>query len=573
MNNKNTNSADTRRGTLRMMLEMVGLVAPLKFQMMGAILLGVVGFLLSFGLGIFGGYAVVSLLPIPVEGLENIPFGGHDFAWYIRALIVCAVLRGVLHYLEQFLNHYIAFRILAEIRHKVFSAMRRLAPAKLEGENQGKLISIIMGDIELLEVFYAHTISPILISTLTLVCLFVFFVNINIYVALLALASELVVGLVVPIIASEKSKTVGVKIRRELGLLNGKFLDQLRGIREVIQYDKGNVAIDQLADTTEQILKNQEDLRMQVAGLQSNTDTIIIVFSVLQAILCMSLVSKGILRPSEAFIAVLTQISTFAPFIALANLGVTLTQTFACGDRVLSLIEEEPIVERLVDGKDVEMKNLSAENIGFKYEDVDVLKDVNFDLELGETVGIMGKSGSGKSTILKLIIRFWDPQKGSISINGVNIKDINTDSLYENIDYMTQSTILFAGDIRDNLRVAKLDATDEEIYDALKKASIYDHVAKLEHGLDTRVSDLGDNFSGGERQRIGLARCFLTDSKLLLLDEPTSNLDSHNEAVILKSMMDGMKEKTIVLVSHRESTLGVCDRVYSCKNGELKPLI
>lgn len=573
MNNKNTNSADTRRGTLRMMLEMVGLVAPLKFQMMGAILLGVVGFLLSFGLGIFGGYAVVSLLPIPVEGLENIPFGGHDFAWYIRALIVCAVLRGVLHYLEQFLNHYIAFRILAEIRHKVFSAMRRLAPAKLEGENQGKLISIIMGDIELLEVFYAHTISPILIATLTLVCLFVFFVNINIYVALLALASELVVGLVVPIIASEKSKTVGVKIRRELGLLNGKFLDQLRGIREVIQYDKGNVAIDQLADTTEQILKNQEDLRMQVAGLQSNTDTIIIVFSVLQAILCMSLVSKGILRPSEAFIAVLTQISTFAPFIALANLGVTLTQTFACGDRVLSLIEEEPIVERLVDGKDVEMKNLSAENIGFKYEDVDVLKDVNFDLELGETVGIMGKSGSGKSTILKLIMRFWDPQKGSISINGVNIKDITTDSLYENIDYMTQSTILFAGDIRDNLRVAKLDATDEEIYDALKKASIYDHVAKLEHGLDTRVSDLGDNFSGGERQRIGLARCFLTDSKLLLLDEPTSNLDSHNEDVILKSMMDGMKEKTIVLVSHRESTLGVCDRVYSCKNGELKPLI
>src|SRR3712207_1925097 len=383
--------------------------------------------------------------------------------------------------------------------------MRRLAPAKLEGENQGKLISIIMGDIELLEVFYAHTISPILIALLTFILLFVFLANINIYIALLAAVSHLVVGLVIPVIASEKSKTVGVKLRRELGLLNGKFLDQLRGIREVIQYDKGQLAVDELADTTEKILKNQEDLRMQVAGLQSNTDTVIIVFSVLQALMCIYLVSKGIIRPTEAFIGVLTQISTFAPFIALANLGVTLTQTFACGDRVLNLLEESPIVEKNVDGEKVEMSSMSLKDVYFKYDDMDILKGVNLELRPGETIGVMGKSGSGKSTILKLMMRFWDPQKGSISINGIDIKKINTDSLYDNIDYMTQSTILFAGDIRDNMKVAKQDATDEEIYEALKKASIYDHVSKLEKGLDTRVSDLGDNFSGGERQKIGRA--------------------------------------------------------------------
>ena len=570
LKNMSKPSEDTRRGSIRLMMDLIGLVAPLKLQMIGAILLGVVGFLLSFGLGILGGYALINVLPIPVDGLENIPFGGHNFYWYIKALIVCAVLRGVLHYLEQFLNHYIAFSILAQIRHRVFKAMRRLAPAKLEGENQGKLISIIMGDIELLEVFYAHTISPILIALLTFILLFVFLANINIYIALLAAVSHLVVGLVIPVIASEKSKTVGVKLRRELGLLNGKFLDQLRGIREVIQYDKGQLAVDELADTTEKILKNQEDLRMQVAGLQSNTDTVIIVFSVLQALMCIYLVSKGIIRPTEAFIGVLTQISTFAPFIALANLGVTLTQTFACGDRVLNLLEESPIVEKNVDGEKVEMSSMSLKDVYFKYDDMDILKGVNLELRPGETIGVMGKSGSGKSTILKLMMRFWDPQKGSISINGIDIKKINTDSLYDNIDYMTQSTILFAGDIRDNMKVAKQDATDEEIYEALKKASIYEHISKLEKGLDTRVSDLGDNFSGGERQRLGLARCFLTDSKLLLLDEPTSNLDSHNEAVILKSLKEGMNSKTLVLVSHRESTLGICDRIYICENGELK---
>lgn len=559
---------DRRRGSIRIMLDLVGLVAPLKFHMIGAIVLGVVGFLLSFGLGIFGGYAIASILGRDLT--SRIPFGGHDFVWYTRALIICAVLRGILHYLEQFLNHYIAFSILAEIRGKVFASMRRLAPAKLEGENQGKLISIIMGDIELLEVFYAHTISPILIASLILITLLVFYANINIYVAILALISYLVVGLLIPIVASEKSKSVGVKIRREIGVLNGKFLDQLRGIREIIQYDKDEIALRDLSKTTEQILNNQENLRMQVAHLQANTDTTIIIFSVLQALLCLSLSAKGLISPVEAFIVVLTQMSTFAPFIALANLGVTLTQTFACGDRVLGLLEEEPLVDKKTDGNNVSMRNLRARDVSFRYDEVDVLNGVNLDLDLGDTVGIMGKSGSGKSTILKLIMRFWDPDKGTIAINGTDIKNINTDSIYDNIDYMTQSTILFAGTIRDNLKVAKIDAKDDEIYDALKKASIYDHIVKLDKGLDTRVSDLGDNFSGGERQRLGLARCFLTESKLLLLDEPTSNLDSHNEAVILKSLIDGMKEKTIVLVSHRESTLGVCDRVYSCNGGKLQ---
>lgn len=559
-----------RRSSPKIISQLIGLIAPLKLQMTLAILLGVLGFLLSFGIGILGGYGVLSILPGEVaRGFADLPLGGHDFSWYVIALIVCAVLRGVLHYIEQFCNHYIAFRILAEIRHKVFSAMRKLAPAKLEGENQGQLISIIMGDIELLEIFYAHTISPVMIASLVTIVLFVFFAKIHILVALLALLAQIVVGVIVPIIASERGKEVSVKIRRNIGNLNGKFLDQLRGIREIIQYDKGDHALKEIDDSTRQILDRQNELKGQIAALQANTDTIIIIFSVLQLLLCARLVRTGTITHAQAFIAVLTQISTFAPYIALANLGGTLTQTFACGDRILNLLEEEPIVEEVVDGKDVVFDDVDFKDLTFAYEDRNILTGVNFRIKKGETLGIMGRSGSGKSTLLKLLMRFWDPQEGSISINGINIKDINTQSLYSNIDYMTQTTILFAGSIRDNLRIAKAYASDEEIYEALRKASIDEDIRKLEHGLDTRVSDLGDNFSGGERQRIGLARCFLTDSQLLLLDEPTSNLDSYNEAIILKSLVEGSQDKTIVMVSHRESTMGVCDRIIRVKDSRV----
>ena len=499
-----------RRSSPKIISQLIGLIAPLKLQMTLAILLGVLGFLLSFGIGILGGYGVLSVLPGEVaRGFADLPLGGHDFSWYVIALIVCAVLRGVLHYIEQFCNHYIAFRILAEIRHKVFSAMRKLAPAKLEGENQGQLISIIMGDIELLEIFYAHTISPVMIASLVTIVLFVFFAKIHILVALLALLAQIVVGVIVPIIASERGKEVSVKIRRNIGNLNGKFLDQLRGIREIIQYDKGDHALNEIDDSTRQILDRQNELKGQIAALQANTDTIIIIFSVLQLLLCARLVSTGTITHAQAFIAVLTQISTFAPYIALANLGGTLTQTFACGDRILNLLEEKPVVEEVVDGKDVVFDDVDFQDLTFAYEDRNILTGVNFRIKKGETLGIMGRSGSGKSTLLKLLMRFWDPQEGSISINGINIKDINTQSLYSNIDYMTQTTILFAGSIRDNLRIAKADASDEEIYEALRKASIDEDIRKLEHGLDTRVSDLGDNFSGGERQRIVLRWCIL----------------------------------------------------------------
>ena len=558
-----------RRSSIETMRKLIVLVKPMKVYMMIAVVLGVLGFLLSFGIGIFGAYGFISTMPENIKsGFASIPFGGKSFNYYIYALIICALLRGVFHYIEQFCNHFIAFRILAEIRHKVFAAMRGLAPAKLECENPGKLISIIMGDIELLEVFYAHTISPILIAFFTSIVLFVFFSMINPIIAFFALIAQLYIGVLIPIKASKRTNSTGVSLRRNISLLNGKFLDELRGIRETIQYDVGQRGIREINRASKNTIKNQSKLRMEVANMQSNTDRGIIVLSLLQLLVCYLLYKNGVIDASSATIAVIVQISTFSPYIALANLGTTLAQTLACGDRIISLLEEEAEVEEVENGRDISMKEMSIENIHFSYKDIEILSDLSLNIKSKDIIGIMGKSGSGKSTLLKLMMRFWDVNSGCIKMNESDIKEINTKSIYNNIDYMTQSTVLFSGTIRENLLIANREASDEELIEALKKASIYNHILKLNNGIDSRISELGDNFSGGERQRLGLARCFLTDSKMILLDEPSSNLDSHNEAIILRSLTD-MKEKAVVIVSHRESTMGICKKIYTMKDGKL----
>lgn len=558
-----------RRNSIEIMRKLIVLVKPMKVYMMIAVILGVLGFLLSFGIGIFGAYAFISTIPKNLRlEFAGIPFGGKSFNYYIYALLICALLRGVFHYIEQFCNHFIAFKILAEIRHKVFAAMRRLVPAKLECENPGKLISMIMGDIELLEVFYAHTISPILIAFLTSIVLFVFFVSINPIIAIFALIAQIYIGVIVPISSSKRTNYTGVYLRRNISLLNGKFLDELRGIRETIQYDVGQRGIREINRASKNTIKNQSKLRMEVAKMQSRTDRGIIVLSMLQLLVCYLLYKNAIIDASSATIAVIVQISTFSPYIALANLGTTLAQTLACGDRIISLLEEDAEVEEVEDGQDVSMREMSLEKINFSYKDVEILSNLSLNIGSQEIIGIMGKSGSGKSTLLKLMMRFWDVDSGSIKINEFDIRKVNTKSIYSNIDYMTQSTVLFAGTIRENLLLANRNASEEELISALKKASIYDHILKLENGLDSRISELGDNFSGGERQRLGLARCFLTNSKMILLDEPSSNLDSHNEAIILRSLTE-MKEKLVIIVSHRESTMGICKKIYTMKDGKL----
>ena len=559
MENKN-------RSAINIMFNLIKLLDSLWKVMSIAVSTGVIGFIFSFCITLFGAYAFLSIIPATKDNLKFVFGGGYSTQTYFYAMMFCGFFRAILHYLEQFANHYIAFHLLAEIRVKLFKVMRRLAPAKMENKNQGNLISMLTADIELLEVFYAHTISPVIIAIFTSVFLFIYFFKLNFVYALYMLFAQLVIGVIVPYIAHKRSAKAGIEARQKLGNLNDEFLDKLKGIREVIQYLNGKNTLKKIDKITLSLGKNQKDLRNKSAEVQMMVDSAIIILSTAQLLLSCILVANDIVNVEATILAGVLQVGSFAPYINIAALGNILAQTFACGERVLDLLAETPAVDEneiSVDNKTYD-DDIVINNISYSYPNIDknILKDFSLKIKKGQPTGIMGQSGCGKSTLLKLIMRFWNVKSGEIAIDNKNIKSVPLKNFQQKFSYMTQSTSLFIGNIRDNLLVAKIDATDEEIYTALKKASFYDYVMSLPDKLDSIVEEGGKNFSGGERQRIGLARVFLANREFFMLDEPTSNLDILNEAIILKSLADEAKDKTVILVSHRESTLSICDEVF-----------
>ncbi len=560
-----------RRTSMQIMLSLLTLLKPLTGIMIAAIITGTLGFLAAFGLGVFGLYALLKAMPDSASLLAGTPFGGFTVRTFLILLFSSGLLRGILHYVEQLFNHLLAFKILAVMRNKVFEKMRNLAPAKLETKNPGQLISLIMGDIELLEVFYAHTISPVAIAFLTTILLFVFYASIHPVLAIVPLLSQIAVGIIFPIIANKMSKKAGMDVRNKIDKLNGQFIDKLKGIREVIQYRYDEKTIGDLDVITTNLLDEQEKIKLNGAKLTSVVDGAIIVFSLLQAFVSILLISNGIIGIGAGVIATILTMSSFSPYIALANLGQILTATLACGERVLALLDEEPIIMPVTDKDNVTFENIELKDLTFRYSDdlANVIDNANLDIKKDEILGIMGESGSGKSTILKLIMRFFDPSKGTIKITGTDLKDINTHCIYNQVNYMTQTVHLFKGSIADNLRLADKNATEDDMVNALKKASVYEYVMNLPNGLDWVIGESGINLSGGERQRLGLARCFLADKNLFLLDEPTSNIDSLNEAMVLRSVVNERKGKTIVFVSHRPSTLAISDRIVEVNEGKV----
>ncbi|WP_314811590.1 ABC transporter ATP-binding protein [Fusobacterium pseudoperiodonticum] len=555
------------RSTFNIVFNLLKLLDSLWKFMTIAVSTGVIGFIFSFCITLFGAYAFLSVIPATKDSLKYVFLGGYSTQTYFYAMMFCGFFRAILHYLEQFANHYIAFHILANIRVKLFKIMRKLAPAKMENKNQGNLISMITSDIELLEVFYAHTISPVLIASITSIFLFLYFFQLNYVYALYMLFAQFIVGIVVPYIAHKRSAKSGVEVRAKLGKLNDEFLDKLKGIREIIQYSQGKKVLKKIDEITSSIGENQKDLRNKASEVQMMVDSAIIILSVVQLLLSISLVSKGLVSIEASILAGVLQVGSFAPYINLAALGNILAQTFASGERVLNLMDEKPaVIDNIaLSSEDIsETDDISIDNISYAYTNSDnkILKDFSLKIKKGQLTGIMGASGCGKSTLLKLIMRFWDVDSGKIILDRKDVKSLPLKELYQKFNYMTQSTSLFIGNIRDNLLVAKADATDEEIYIALKKASFYDYIISLPDKLDSIVEEGGKNFSGGEKQRIGLARAFLANREFFLLDEPTSNLDILNEAIILKSLADEAKDKTVILVSHRESTLSICNEVF-----------
>lgn len=549
-----------RRSGFTVMARLVGLVKPLAGFMVLAIFMGLVGNLCATFITIFGGYAVLDILdfdtPLPLIGL-------------FLGVCVFALVRGLLRYAEQACNHYIAFKLLALIRDKVFRALRRLCPAKLEGRDKGDLISVITSDIELLEVFYAHTISPSAIALLFTITLCLFIGSFHWTLGLLALAAYLVVGIVIPLAISKASGDDGMKFRSRSGELSGFVLDSLRGLSETLQYGQGEKRLAQMNEKTDALSKDEERMKRTAGRNGAVTNTVILLFDL--AMLCVSalLYRAGEVDFSGVLIPTIALMSSFGPCVALANLGSTLQNTFAAGNRVLDILEETPAVEEVTGKDEISFTGATAENVSFSYGQETVLSDVSVDIPEHAVVGIVGRSGSGKSTLLKLFMRFWKVRQGSVKLSGTDVSEINTADLRDMESFVTQETYLFHDSIRSNLKIARLDASDGEIEAACRKASVHDFIKSLPKGYDTPVGELGDTLSGGERQRLGLARAFLHNAPLMLLDEPTSNLDSLNEAVILKSLGEERDGKTVVLVSHRQSTMRIADKVYSVENGRM----
>ena len=550
-----------RKNGFVVMGHLLKLVTPLAHIMAFTITMGTLGFLAAIFIMVLGAMGLVNLLN----------FDTHlSFSGILTALIVLAVARGALRYLEQMSGHYIAFKLLALLRDKVFSSLRRLAFVKLQDKQAGQLVSLVTNDIELLEVFYAHTIAPIMIAFFTSAILLLVFGHLSGWFVVVALAAYLTVGVILPIITTKLAREDGRRYRELVGEMNDFFLDSVRGMKEIQLFGYAKQRLDEIQQRSQKIDTAFERIKDQEAKVRVYTEVAVSAFNIIMLFTGLILFSIDKIDFSAFLIGVILLMSSYGPVIALSNLSSNLLQTLASGERVLSLLAEEPElkdVESAVDLKDV--SRIDVENVSFAYGEEQILSDVSLSVKKGEILGIHGRSGSGKSTLLKLLMRFYDPKSGSIKINGESLPNINTRSLRDNMAYITQQTYIFNETIEENIRLARRDATLEEIMEAAKKASIHDFILSLPEGYQTKMTELGGNLSDGEKQRIGIARAFLHNAPIILLDEPTSNLDSLNEAMILKSLLNVKAEKLIILVSHRQSTMAICDQVIGIENGRM----
>lgn len=552
-----------RCGGGKIMASLILLLGNLSYIMMLAVVNGSLGFLCATGVTLFGAIGIAKALG------ETIAL---SYGLIIGLTVGCGVLRGALRYLEQYGNHFIAFKLLALLRNKIFGALRRLCPAKLESKQKGSIIAMITSDIETLEVFYAHTVSPICIAVLVSVAVFLFvgFVS-SWYLAIVAMCGYLVIGIVVPLISSHTLKESGVRYRGEFASFHSYFLDSLKGVKDIVLHNAENKREAEVTRRSEALLAETKKMKRGITRAGAATELAVSFFilaAVAVGIVSVLLYGMSIGRMIIGMVAVF---GSFGPVIAISALPGNLTQTFASGDRVLDLLAEQPVVQPVTDGKQIVYEEVDVKSMSFGYDAENaILRDICMRAKKGEIVGVIGESGCGKSTFLKLLLRFWKKSAGEILYNGTDIDAVDSKSLLDNVTMVSQTTYLFDESIEENLRIAKPNATMEEIESACRSASVHDFITTLPQGYQTGVGALGDHLSAGEKQRIGLARAFLKGSELILLDEPTSNVDSINEGIILNALAEQKRKKSIILVSHRESTMAIADRIYRIKDGQME---
>lgn len=551
-----------RRSGFQIMARLIVELKPLAPVMLITIGMGVLGFLAAIAIATFGAVALGVLIG------EVTSF---TFKSAVIVMIVCAVLRGLFRYCEQLSGHYIAFKILVILRDKIFTVLRRLAPAKLEGKEKGNLISLITSDIELLEVFYAHTIAPITIAIITNAIISIILFRINPWFGILGAVFFLIVGFAIPYLSSKMAKEAGVEYRNNFGQSNSYILDSLRGLKEILLFNGGQRRLNSINEKSRELNKSLSKIKDHEGVIRGVTD-----LTIMLAILTFVGTGFGLLIADsisfiEIVIAVVIVASSFGPVVALSNLSNNLLHTFACAERLFALLDEEPNVEEVAGDKKVEGNSIKFKDVEFSYpgRQEKILDDISININKGDKIALIGESGIGKSTFIKLIMRFWDVNSGRIDIDGINIKDIPTKSLRASQTLVSQETYLFNESIEDNIKIGNLNASREEVIEAAKKASIHDFIEKLPKGYDTKAGELGGMLSSGEKQRIGLARAFISNGDVLILDEPTSNLDTLNESEILRSIKENCEEKTIILISHRKSTTSVCNKVYKLEKKKL----
>ena len=551
-----------RRSGARIMANLILLLGSLVYIMVVAVINGSLGFISAMGVTFFGAVAIAKAIG------ESIPV---SYEALIILTISCGVIRGLLRFLEQYGNHYIAFKLLAVLRDKIFTSLQRLCPAKLESKQKGSIIAMITSDIETLEVFYAHTISPVCIAVIVSAVVFTLVGLVSSwYLALIALIGYFLIGIIVPMIASDRLKASGVRYRTEFASFNAYFLDSIKGIKDIILHNADQARKTEVNRRSDILLDETKKMKQKITNAGAATEFIVSIIIIATLACGIALVAGDLLSAGRMVIGVVTIFGSFGPVIAISALPGNLTQTFASGNRVLDLLSEKPAVTPVKDGQIIDFEDLSVSDLSFSYDgQTKVLRDICMQAKKGEIIGITGESGCGKSTFLKLLLRFWQKDSGRIDYNGFDIDTVDTDSLLDNVTMVSQTTYLFDETIENNLRIAKPDATMQEIENACKLASVHDFILTLPDGYQSRAGALGDNLSAGEKQRIGLARAFLRGSALILLDEPTSNVDSINEGIILKALKEQKHRKSIILVSHRASTMSIADRIYRVEKGRM----
>lgn len=550
-----------KRSVFKIILELIKLIGSFIGIILLAVLMGTIGFILAMNITVFGALAIIKFLNINVA---------LSYTTIFIVIIASGILRGLVRYCEQYFNHYIAFRLLAIIRGKIFDKLRELSPAKLDSKNKGEIISIIQSDIETLEVFYAHTVSPFLIALLTSTCVVLFIGLMTSWtLAIVALVSYIIIGIVVPVIYYKVNNKYGIEYRKNLGIFEEYYLDSIYGHYEVLSSGNEGNRLEKVSNMSKSLIDLNKGLDKKATLFKNVTNTIIVIMNILIVLVGSYLLKNNLIESPMIILAYVTLTSSFGSVLALAQLPGNLAMTFASGNRVLDLLEEKPMIEDNKTDNPFVFESLEIKNVSFKYDKTYILSNVIMNINKNEIVGILGPSGCGKSTLLKLLMRFYDVDGGEILYNGRNIKEISIKDLYDNVNLFSQTTYLFTGTIMENLLIANPKATQEEVIEACKNASIYKYIKSLPKGFDTKITDLKDNLSSGEKQRLGLARVFLRKPKLLLLDEATSNIDAINEGIILNALKRYKQDMTVIMISHRKSTLSICDRIYELKKGDI----